>query len=259
MNRWLIRSFFAAAVLVLLAAGFHAPRPLAPAKAAAQTPLLVDGNFEAETTSLSLRAQKRVQAWYESRRDGVAGPKLLKLIKKSVYGHKTQKVMIKGSAKRNTYLTQAFSDKQKGKFSVQWDIAVKEIKPKRNRSAFQMIGNTEGDRGPNATGKARFVFLAFENAETPGQINLFAYDEPFSRKSDNRVPVVKGLKLKKWYTIKVDVDVPGKFYMVSIPGVTTAPVKVKAFDSGDIPKALTHISFASWNDGPGSFFIDNVK
>jgi len=36
-------------------------------------------------------------------------------------------------------------------------------------------------------------------------------------------------------------------------------VELDAFSpSGKAPKRLTHISFASWNDGAGTFYIDNV-
>ena len=43
--------------------------------------------------------------------------------------------------------------------------------------------------------------------------------------------------------------------------LTTAPVTVKAFEAKEktVPSSLTHISFATWNDGPGTFFIDNVR
>jgi hypothetical protein len=34
------------------------------------------------------------------------------------------------------------------------------------------------------------------------------------------------------------------------------PVELKAF--GRAPKSLSAISFASWNDGPGTFYVDNV-
>jgi hypothetical protein len=36
---------------------------------------------------------------------------------------------------------------------------------------------------------------------------------------------------------------------------------VKGFVTKDkpTPKELTHVSFATWNDGPGVFYIDNVK
>ena len=30
------------------------------------------------------------------------------------------------------------------------------------------------------------------------------------------------------------------------------------FCEGKTPEQITHLSFASWNDGPGTFYVDNV-
>jgi hypothetical protein len=264
MNRRWFRFLGLLPVLVALvfAGSFHR-MPGGVRAASAQTKLLVDGDFEADATVKQLRDREKGQGWYESRQDGKIGPKLLKLSKKPVAGNATKKAMIKGSDKLNTYLTQAFSQVQKGKFSAQWDILVKQIHPNSNRSAFQMIGNASGGKGPNSTGAQRFVFLAFLKGAHPGKVDLVAYEGGSPETASKPTPVAANLDLKKWYTVKVDVDVPGKTYTVTVLDKAAnnplAPVALKAFNTGKgVPSELTHISFASWNDGAGSFLVDNV-
>ena len=72
---------------------------------------------------------------------------------------------------------------------------------------------------------------------------------------------IENLDIKTWYTVKVDLDIANGLYYVTLPGVHEEPVKVKAFKSKKkpVPTKITHISFASWNDGPGTVYIDNVR
>lgn len=256
--------WLAGAALLLGLAWFGWLSPMSK-EARAAGPLVADGDFEIFKKSSELRAFGDGESWYESRnRKGPgAARRLLMLSRKKIGGNGTQKAMIKAHPEYNTYLSNRFTDPQGGGFSLQWDIYVKEIEKKKyNRSAFQMIGDTSVEgRGPNASGKERFVFLAFENAGETGKINLFAFEGKDKKNWDVRTPVVEGLSLKKWYTVRVDVD-PGKGrYQVSIPGVTQSPVELKAFrfKGAKHPKKLTHVSFASWNDGPGTFYVDNVR
>jgi hypothetical protein len=66
--------------------------------------------------------------------------------------------------------------------------------------------------------------------------------------------IASGLSLKQWYTIKVVVNVPGGTYDVYVDGILQ-----KAGVSSRIAKtSVTHISFAQWNDGAGTFYVDNV-
>lgn len=256
---WIIRgSLLALAVLSM--GGLLGRSPLGAAPAMAQGTLLVDGGFDANKSNFDLRDLEKGQGWFESRKDGILGPKLLKLSKKKIGGNATYKAMIKGNPKKNTYLTQAFNAPQKGSFTVNYDIYVKEVLPTPNRSAIQMIGNA-AEKAPNATGAQRFVFLAFENATAGGKVNLIAYEGGSKDTASKKRVVVPDLDLKKWYTVQLNVNVPGKSYTVNIPGVTPSPVTVKAFDATGkgSPKELTHISFASWNDGPGTFYVDNVQ
>ncbi|MFC1572379.1 hypothetical protein ACFL6M_02160 [Candidatus Eisenbacteria bacterium] len=230
--------------------------------ARAQTELLVDGDFESNETGKQLRAREEPQGWYESRRDGSEGRLLLKLSTKKVGRNESRKAMIKASPQFNTYLSQRLAAPQEGRLSISWDVYVREILPPYNRSAFQMIGNASvKGRGPNGAGAERFVFLGFENAEKPGKINLFAFEGGPDQEWDTRTLVASDLDLKRWHTIAVDVDVEKQTYSVSIQGVSEAPVQVRAFKSKKkpVPKVLTHVSFASWNDGPGTFYVDNVR
>jgi hypothetical protein len=228
------------------------------ARAQTAAPLIVDGDFEKTMSGTGLRGLETPRGWYESRSDGVKGPKLVRLTKKALAGNATKKAFFKASRKANAYLSQAFPGPQTGRFSLQWDLLVRRVLPKPNRSAYMLVGNDAvTGKGPNATGSERFVFLAFENAATKGKLNLVALEAASGKP---RV-VVPGLDADKWYTVKVDIDVPGKSYAVSVAGVTPAPVTVKAFQAKEktIPASLTHISFATWNDGPGTFFVDNVR
>jgi hypothetical protein len=230
--------------------------------AGAQAPLISDSDFEADQTSAQLRKRAGTNDWYESRSDTKAGRKLLMLSQKKIKGNATRKAMIKASPQFNTYLSQALAEPQKGRFSLQYDIYVKEILPPFNCSCFQMIGNDQvRKRGPNATGTERYVFLGFKAAETPGQIDFVAFEGGDATEWNVTTPVVKGLALKTWYTVRLDVDVAAKSYTVSVVGVTPQPVRIKAFKPKGKPMLdlLTHVSFASWNDGPGTFYIDNVR
>ncbi|MFH1144724.1 MAG: hypothetical protein V1774_09300 [Candidatus Eisenbacteria bacterium] len=232
-----------------------------PARAAAA--LIADGDFEAVGDGDQLRGREQ-GGWYESR--NIGGDKearlQLKLSTKPIGSNATQKAMIKGDPRYNTYLSQLFSEPQRKRFSLQWDIYVREILAPFNRAAFQMIGSAHAKgRGPNGSGPERFVFLAFENAAQPGKINLFAIEGRNPDQWDERTVLVSGLDLDTWYTVRIDVDVPGKAYTVSVGGATQAPISVAAFrqKKADPPEALTHISFASWDDGPGTFYVDNVR
>ena len=73
--------------------------------------------------------------------------------------------------------------------------------------------------------------------------------------SPDHVVVKSGLNLKQWYTIRVIVNVPAKKYAVYVDGEYCGeyypPTKWAQ-------SAITHISFAQWNDAPGAFYADNV-
>jgi len=251
----------------LILAAILAALPHAPGggwlAARAQARLIVDGDFEAIENGAALRRHQKTQCWYESRNAGgsQAARKMLMLSTKPVGGNRTHKAMLKGSPKYNTYLTQSFPEPQKGRFALQWRIFVQEILPPFNRSAFQMIGNAAvKGRGPNGSNPERFVFLGFENGAAPGRVNLFAFEGKDPNQWDRRTLLVSDLAARAWHTVRVEVDVPGKRYLVSVEGATPKPIEVQAFRTkGATPAFVSHLSFATWDDGPGTFYVDDVR
>jgi len=220
--------------------------------------LVVDGSFENQKNGADLRKDSKGSDWYESRKDTEAGSKLLKLSTKDIGGNDTKKAMIKASPELNTYLSQRLTAAQDLIVTVSFDIFIKEILPADNRSAFIMLGNIKDKKGgPNSTGKERFVFMGFENATEPGQINLFAREG--STKWAEKTMVASGLELEHWYTINIEANIPEGFYTTTVVGVTE-PFELESFyTKGRTPDNISHISFASWNDGAGTFYVDNVS
>jgi hypothetical protein len=251
-----IGRFFGNCVAAAIATAVVATGAFAQA-APPTTGLILNGGFSKCKTSGELRRPGKGKDWYESRRDG-KGHGLLFLSKKPVAGNVTEKAMIKSSATLNTYLSQMFASPVTGEFTLTFDILVKEILPPANRSAFFMIGdNSDKKAGPNSTAAERFVFMGFEN--TPAKkMNFFARQG--NAGWDQKTIVASGLEFDKWYTIEVTVHTASGSYEASVKGSTTQPVTLKAFaPNGKFPKSLLAVSFASWNDGPGTFYIDNVS
>ncbi len=219
--------------------------------------LIVDGSFETQKNGADLRKDSKGSDWYESRKDTEEGSKLLKLSTKDVGGNATKKAMIKASPLQNTYLSQRLTASQEIAVTVSFDIFIKEILPTDNRSAFIMLGTIKDKKGgPNSTGKERFVFLGFENAAEEGHINLFAREG--ATKWNEKTVVASGLKLGQWYTITIEANIPEGFYTTAVKGVTE-PFELESFyTKGKTPDKVSHISFASWNDGAGTFYVDNV-
>jgi len=230
-----------------------------PTATPAQPPgLVMDGGFNKPKTSAELRKPGKGRDWYESRRDK-KGHHLLFLAKRSVAGNPTPKAMIKGDATLNTYLSQNLAEAMTGDFTISCDILVKAILAPANHSAFIMVGdNADKKDGPNSTGAERFVFLGFSNAAVAGKINLFAREG--KNGFDQVTPVAQSLDLDKWYSIDLTIHPSQGTYEASVRGVTPQPVQLKAFaPTGKPAKSLTAISFASWNDGPGTFYVDNIS
>lgn len=218
--------------------------------------LVTDGTFDGSKSGSQLRKDEKGQDWYESRKDGKEGRALLILSTKVVGGNATPKAMLKGDLKFNTYLSQRFPSPQANDFTVEFDILVREILPKDNRSAFILVGtSTDGKNGPNSTGAERFVFLAFENAAQKGKINLFARER--NKDWAQKTLVASNLDLGAWYKIALTIQPKKERYQVSVKG--GVPKDLETFAAqGKAPKQLTHLSFASWNDGAGTFYVDNV-
>lgn len=219
--------------------------------------LVVDGSFENQKNGADLRKDSKGSDWYESRKDTEEGAKLLKLSKKNIGGNATKKAMIKAHPELNTYLSQRLTAAQDFIVTVSFDIYIKEILPDDNRSAFILLGGIKDKKGgPNSTGKERFVFMGFENAAEPGLINLFAREG--ATRWTETTQVAAGLKLETWYTLTIEANIPEGFYTTTVEGVTE-PFELESFyTKGKTPEQITHISFASWNDGAGTFYVDNV-
>jgi hypothetical protein len=220
--------------------------------------IVVDGDFEECKSGKELRRDSKGPDWYESRKDTDEGRALLKLSTKDIGGNATRKAMLKAHPELNTYLSQRFVAPQAEYLTVKYDLYIREILPDDNRSAFCFLGTIKDKKGgPNSTGRERFVFIGFENAAEAGKINLFVR-EGETRWTEKTI-VVRDLDLQKWYTINLEVNVPEGVYTVAVEGVTE-PFEVEAFYyKGKTPEELTHLSFASWNDGAGTFYIDNVE
>lgn len=226
--------------------------------ATAQDELILDGGFEALSGSGPLRVDNEGQDWYESRKDRT-GRKLLMLSTKKIYGNATQKAMIKADPERNTYLSQMLAEPQTGRLRIQYDIAIRMIRPEWDRSGFFFAGTSnDKKRGPNSTGKERWAMLGFENAGTEDKLNLFAREGENSW--DDRTILVEGLDTRTWYTITVDLDIPAGTYTVQVDdGPVSSPLQAFKTKGAPLPDAITHVSFASWNDGAGTFYVDNVS
>lgn len=219
--------------------------------------LVVDGSFENQKNGAQLRKDGKGSDWYESRKDTEEGSKLLKLSTKDIGGNATQKAMIKAHPEFNTYLSHRLTEAQDLMVTVSFDIFIREILPADNRSAFILLGGIKDKKGgPNSTGKERFVFMGFENAAEPGNINLFAREG--QTKWGEKTLVAADLKLETWYTITIEANIPEGYYTTTVEGVTE-PFELESFyTKGKTPDKITHLSFASWNDGAGTFYVDNV-
>ncbi|MBE3137904.1 MAG: DUF2341 domain-containing protein, partial [Thermoplasmata archaeon] len=215
----------------------------------ALNPLLVDSMFDTSVDSADLRANSTSQDWYESRNNV---PTQLTLDESNIGGNVGKKAMFTGSTAGNAYMSQEFSSAQSGQVSVVWDVYVVEIVPTYN-SAWMFIGdnsvNTGSDagKGPCSTAAERFARLSFTN-DGSGGMNLIGRSG-----STTDVTIMTGLSLNTWYTLKVVADLDTDTYDVYVDGLYQTTLNAHT------PKSsVTHVSFATWNDGPGTFYIDNV-
>lgn len=222
--------------------------------------ILGDSNFGSSADSADLRADSVGQDWYESRQDQSDGPLLLTLDRTPIGNNTTAKAKLSASPTRNAYLTQEFNAPQTQAFSVQWDIyvdSILDIKGDPDRAGWMLIGDDTGTDpnrvGPNAEDGERFVYMAFykDGGGAEGTMDLVAIDRIDSW--DSFTTVAADLNLKQWYRIKVSVDVASNSYDVYVDD------QYKATSTSRTPKnRVTHISFAQWNDGAGTFYVDNV-
>ncbi len=227
--------------------------------AAPRGDLIVDGDFESIGDSAQLRRDDDGQDWHESRRQNREARRLLMLSAKRVAGNRSRKAMIKAHPELNTYLSQELATPQAGRFVVRFDICVRQIRPEHNRSAFFFAGTSSDKKnGPNSTASERFVFLGWENADREGELRLFAREAASSWQE--RTILAEDLDQMVWHRLTVDVDVAAKTYTVRVgDGPVSRPLAAFAAARATPPGAITHLSFASWNDGAGTFYVDNVS
>ncbi len=239
-------------------AGARAAERKAAERKAAKN-LIVTGDFEKIKDSAQLRRDDEGQDWNESRRQGREARNLLMLSTKTIAGNRTHKAMIKAHPELNTYLSQELASPQDGNLRVRFDVCIREIRPEYNRSAFFFVGTSSDKKnGPNSTGSERFVFLGWENADREGKLNLFAREGTTGW--DQRTILAENLDQMVWHTLTVDIDAAAGTYTVKVgKGEPSRPLRGFATGKNAPPTPLTHLSFASWNDGAGTFYVDNVS
>jgi len=223
--------------------------------------LLVDNYFDDSADSADLRANGAGQDWYESREDSSPGPMLLTLDETDVAGNASKKAKLTASTQApggNVYVSQEFGAAQNGEFAVQWDIyvdSIENISGAPDRAGWMLIGdNTVSPPGPNSDNSERFVYMGFfkDGGGTSGTMDLVARDRNDGWTSFTTLAT--GLNLEQWYTIKVECNVTAGTYDVYVDGVLQAT----AVTSRNAKTEVTHISFAQWDDGAGTFYVDNV-
>ncbi|MBT4649002.1 hypothetical protein HOC14_01595, partial [bacterium] len=219
---------------------------------------MTDTDFSASADSAALRTNGGGQDWYESRADSAPnGPNQLTLDETTIGSNSTKKAKLTGDATYNAYLSQEFSSIPTTSFTAQWDIYVDSITNIANpdRTGLSLIGY-DGDTsdGPNSTNDDRWAYIAWEKVGggDTGAVSLTYRDNndgwtTFSVASST-------LSLDTWYTIKVVGNVTADTYDIYVDDMLEAS-GVTARNPSATP---SHISFASWNDAVGTFYVDNV-
>ena len=215
--------------------------------------MLADSDLEASVDSQDLRDNIfGVRDWYESRNDD---PTLLTLDQENIGGNATKKIKLTGNSLDNAYVSQEFSSPRNGRFTVQWDVYVDEIvnlSSNPDRGGWMFLGQL-GSTGPNSSTSAHFVHMAFakNGGGTNGNMDLVARDDNDGWTSYTTVS--SGLSLDNWYTIKVDIDVAAWTYDVYIDDAFQATITAR-----NTLSRVSHISFATWNDGAATVYFDNI-
>jgi hypothetical protein len=173
-------------------------------------------------------------------------------------GNATKKAKFTGTSSYNTYMSQALpATLSSGTFTVQWDIYVDSIVnvAATDRSGWMFLGNnSNGIQGPSSTDVERWAMLSWAKVGggDTGAVSLTYRDRDdalatFSLASST-------LALDTWYTVKLVGSPTTDTYdiyvndMLQVSGATSRYANVDP----------SYISFASWNDGAGTFYVDNV-
>jgi hypothetical protein len=225
-------------------------------------PILADSGFDAPADSAALRTQGPGRGWYESRSDN---PGLLTLDESDIGGNAGKKAKLTASASAGAYVTQRFGGPQSGVFAVRWQAYVDSIldSADRDRGAMMLIGDGGGTPGgPNSTGSERFMYMSFYcpggGGYQPGDTMTLIASEPGDPFADSSqwLGIASGLPFHTWHTITVVCNPAGDTYDVYVNDDKTPRETVRAYTP---MSSVTHISFAQWNDSPGTFYVDNVE
>jgi len=218
--------------------------------------LIKDSAFDTSTDSADLRTNVATQDWYESR---AQNPSLLTLDTNNVSGNSGKKARLSGGTNAsidNAYLSQEFKEAQTGNFSVSWDIFIESIvNAAPYRAGMSLIGDdTFTGNGPNADNSERFVYMGFSSYnKAAGKMDLVARDRDDGFNAGQMTVIATDLDMGVWHNIRVDLNLGSDTYDVYVDGVKKATVT-----SRNVKTSVTHISFAQWNDGAGTFYVDNV-
>ncbi len=221
--------------------------------------ILVDSDFSTATDSADLRTNGSGQDWYESRADSSPnGPNQLTLDETDVAGNATKKAKFTGSSSYNTYLSQAFpSGLTSGTFTAQWDIYVDSITDSTNdNSAYMFIGDDSGGtQGPHSTNNERWMYMAFHKSGggTTGNVDL-VYRTAANVNQAALDVASSTLLFDQWYTIKVVGNLTTDTYDIYVDDM----LQVSGATARYAAATPSYIGFATWNDGPATFYVDNV-
>ncbi len=217
---------------------------------------IADGEFDQSLTNLELVENAPYQDWWESRNQGDYRYLLPEIDTNNIGGNTGKKLKLKGNTSGNAYITQEFLTPFDNTFSLQWDVYVDNIlniSGTADKAAIMLIGTNVPPHanGPNYQASRNFVWLAFyklDGAET-GTMNLVT-----TLNNASEMVLATDVALDTWHTIKVDGNLNTDTYDVYLDNVLVGSGVTARTNKTNV----THISFAQWNDGAGTFYIDNV-
>jgi hypothetical protein len=125
-----------------------------------------------------------------------------------------------------------------------------------DRAGWMLLGDDTDPTQPgaNSDDSERFVYMAFfrdGGGASGDSMDLVARDRNDGWSAFTTVAA--GLIIGQWYTISVTCDVAAGTYRVFVDGELEATLT-----SRHAKTRISHISFAQWEDGAGTFYVDNV-
>ncbi len=216
---------------------------------------IADGMFDDSLSQQELVDDAPYQDWYESRNNGDYRY-LLTLDENNVGGNSGKKAKLNGSLSGNAYLTQDFKTPFNETFKLQWQVYVDSILNSSSypdRAAIMMVGdnNPYNSRGPNYQAVRNFVWLGFYK---DGGAETGTADLVTALNNASEIVLASGVPLDTWHTIRVEGSLITDTYDVYLNDVLVGSGITARTNKTNV----THITFAQWNDGAGTFYIDNV-